>query len=89
MLPFWLSINSAMRMKLSVPTEFDTAPKDERIAFVQELWNRIVQDPEQLPISNEHKQILDERLDAYRANPRAGRPWSEVRDQLLTKLRSS
>jgi hypothetical protein len=34
-----------------------------------------------------HRQVLDERLAAYRANPDEGRPWQEVRAELLRKLR--
>lgn len=83
-----LRIIVGMNTKLKVPPDFDAVPKDDRIAFVQELWDRIAQDPERLPIPKEHKRILDERLDAYEANPEPGRPWSEVRDQILSKLRS-
>jgi putative addiction module component (TIGR02574 family) len=75
--------------KLSIPPEFDAVPKEQRIAFVQELWDRIAQDPENVPIPEHHKRILDERLNAYRANPRPGRSWAEVREQLLAKLRGS
>ncbi|MBI2803066.1 MAG: addiction module protein [Gammaproteobacteria bacterium] len=74
--------------KLAVPPEFDAVPREQRIAFVQELWDRIAQDPNNVPVPDEHRRIIDERLKAYRTNPRAGRPWSEVRDQLLAKLRS-
>ena len=72
-----------MGAKLKVPPEFDTVPSEQRIAFVQELWDRIAQEPKNVPIPDEHKRILDERLSAYRANPQSGRSWSEVRDQLL------
>jgi putative addiction module component (TIGR02574 family) len=76
-----------MSTNLKVPPGFDEAPKEQRIAFVQELWDRIAQDPERVPVPAEHQRILEERLKEYRANPKAGRRWSEVRDQLLTKLR--
>ena len=76
-----------MSAKLKVPPGFDDAPKEQRIAFVQELWDRIAEDPERIPVPIEHQRILEERLKDYRANPKAGRPWSEVREQLLAKLR--
>ena len=78
-----------MSSNLKVPPGFDDAPKEQRIAFVQELWDRIAQDPARVPVPVEHQRILEERLSEYRANPIAGRPWSEVRDQLLAKLRRS
>lgn len=73
--------------KLAIPPEFNTASKEARIEFVQDLWDRIAEDESQVPVPDNHKQVLDQRLDAYRANPRAGRPWNEVRDEILTKLR--
>jgi len=76
-------------VKVPIPPEFDAASEDQRIAFVQELWDRIAQDPERVPVPDNHRRILDERLDAYRANPQTGRPWTEVREELLTKLRDS
>jgi putative addiction module component (TIGR02574 family) len=75
-------------MKFHVPPEFDDATNEQRIAFVQELWDRIADDPSNVPIPESHKRILDERLDAYCQNPQHGKPWGEVRDELLAKLRS-
>jgi putative addiction module component (TIGR02574 family) len=78
-----------MSANLKVPPEFDSAANDERIAFDQELWDRIAEDPHQVPIPNEHREILEARLNAYAENPEPGRPWNEVRDELLAKLRSA
>jgi putative addiction module component (TIGR02574 family) len=77
-----------MSASLKIPPEFDAASSDEQISFVQELWDRIARQPERVPVPDEHKRVLDERLSAYAANPRAGKPWSQVRDELLSKLRS-
>jgi putative addiction module component (TIGR02574 family) len=77
-----------MSANLKIPPEFDALSSDEQIAFVQELWNRIARDPDRIAVPAEHKRILDERLKAYAANPRPGKPWNEVRDELLAKLRS-
>ena len=79
-------MNLMRNAKLAVPPEFDAAPKNQRIAFVQELWDRIAQDSDQIPVPDHHKRVLDKRLNAYRASPQAGRPWSEVREELLAKL---
>jgi len=76
-----------MSAGLKVPPEFDALPGDEQVAFVQDLWDRIAEHPERIGIPEEHKRILDERLGAYVTDPRAGRPWAEVRDELLAKRR--
>lgn len=77
-----------MSTELKIPSEFDEVSGDQ-IAFVQDLWDRIARDPDRVSLSDEHKRILDERLSAYDSSPRLGRPWSEVRDELLAKLRST
>jgi putative addiction module component (TIGR02574 family) len=76
------------RSTLPIPSEFLEAPPEERIAFVQMLWDEIAQDPESVPITDHHKAILDERLQAYAKNQEAGEPWDVVRDRILADLRS-
>ena len=76
-----------MSANLKVPPEFDNAPKEQRIAFVQELWDRIALDPEHVPMPLEHQQLLEARWKEYRANPKPGRPWSDLREQLLARFR--
>ena len=73
---------------LEIPREFDEATTAERIAFVTRLWDQILQSGEEVPVPDHHRAILDERLDAFRANPQPGKPWAEVRDELLARLRS-
>lgn len=69
------------------PPGFDDLPVDEQIDYVQSLWERIAASPEQVPVPQWHQCIIRERLDAYKANPTAGRPWPEVRDGIKNKLR--
>tara|TARA_R110002124_G_scaffold273963_1_gene443608 strand:- start:239 stop:478 length:240 start_codon:yes stop_codon:yes gene_type:complete len=73
--------------KLIIPPEFEAAPKADRIEFVQNLWDQIARDPDTIPVPEHHKRILDERLSELERNEQAGRPWSEVRDELLATLR--
>ena len=54
-----------MGTKMKIPPEIDIIPKNQRIEFVQELWDRIAQDPNRVPIPDEHKRILEQRLSAY------------------------
>ena len=75
--------------KFVIPPEFEAAPKAERIKFVQDLWDQIASDPASIPIPAHHKEILDQRLRELDKNPNTGRPWSEVRDELLATLRSN
>ena len=53
-------------LQLSVP---------ERIQLVEDIWDSILTIPESVELSNEQKQELDKRLDAYHKNPNKGIPW--------------
>ena len=61
---------------------------EEKVEYVQSLWDRIAVHSEEIPVPGWHREILEKRLEAYQANPSEGRPWEEVRDELLDKLRS-
>ncbi|CAE6760308.1 MAG: addiction module protein [Nitrospira sp.] len=69
------------------PPGFDDLTVEERIDFVQSLWDRIATTPEQVPVPEWHRRIIRERLKAYREHPVAGRSWTEVRADIERKLR--
>jgi len=52
---------------------------DERIHLVQTIWDSIAADTETTEISEEHKKILDERLEAHKNNPNDVVSWDEVK----------
>jgi hypothetical protein len=53
---------------------------------VQLLWDRIAAIPEQVPIPEWHREILDEHLKDYDINSSAGERWDVVRERLRDKL---
>jgi putative addiction module component (TIGR02574 family) len=61
----------------------------ERLQLVEDIWDSIAQDAtvDALPISEEHKAILDERLEAEARDPGAGRPWRDVLDDIANRKR--
>lgn len=69
------------------PPGFDELSVDERIDFVQSLWDRIAETPDQVPIPEWHRSIIRERLASYRISSDAGRPWADVRADIAAKLR--
>lgn len=42
--------------------------------------------PEGIPVPEWHRRILDERMEAYQANPEEGRPWEEIYEDLQQRL---
>ena len=69
------------------PPGFDALTIEEQIDYVQLLWDHIAARPEKVPVPEWHKQILDERLSSYRANPTEGKAWEEFEEELLQKLK--
>ena len=52
---------------------------DERIHLVQTIWDSIAADTEISEISEEHKKILDERMEAHEKNPDDVVSWDQVK----------
>jgi len=52
---------------------------DERINLVQTIWDSIVADTEVSEINEEHKKILDKRLEAHQNSPSDVASWEEVK----------
>ncbi len=50
----------------------------ERILLVEEIWDTIANQGEAMELTPEERQIIDERLDAWRRNPQSGSMWEEV-----------
>ncbi len=69
------------------PPGFDELNIDEQIEYVQALWDRIAAKEDAVPVPDWHREILDERLADLDANPDAGRPWEEVKGDLLKATR--
>lgn len=62
-------ITATDALALSVP---------ERIQLVEDIWDTIANEPEEIELTAEEKRIIDERLDAYHRNPDLGSPWEGV-----------
>lgn len=70
------------------PPGFDDLNVDDQIEYVQALWDRIAAKEDVVPVPDWHRDILDERLADLEANPDAGRPWEEVKANLLNTTRA-
>lgn len=68
------------------PPGFDDLPVEDKVEYVEALWDRIAATPENVPIPEWHQQLVSDRLAEYRNDPKTGRPWQEVRDDLLRDL---
>jgi putative addiction module component (TIGR02574 family) len=68
------------------PPGFDDLSVDEKIDYVQSLWDRIAASPEAIPAREWHREILDQRVQDLEANPDAGDSWDIVQERLRRSL---
>jgi putative addiction module component (TIGR02574 family) len=69
------------------PPGFDELTPDEKLEYLQALWDHFAEHPEEVPVPDWHRQVIAERVAARRGEATT-RPWSEVRDGLLARLRA-
>lgn len=62
--------------------ELQKLPVAERLELVEELWDSIARDSDQLTLTPAQMEELDRRLADYEKNPEEGVPWEEVRDRI-------
>ena len=72
-----------------IPEEFKVLSANDRVEYLQDLWDYIADSPDQVPVPDAHKQVLDDRLAAYKAEPNLGKPWEQIRDNILNKLQNT
>jgi putative addiction module component (TIGR02574 family) len=64
----------------------DDLTPEEQLDLLEEIWDRLSQDPAGIPLSDAQRSELDGRLDALELAIQAGRPlgvpWVDVRERL-------
>ena len=68
------------------PPGFDDLSVDEKIDYLQSLWDRIAATPEAIPVPDWHREIIDQRLEDLEADPDAGDGWDAVKGRLQKKF---
>jgi putative addiction module component (TIGR02574 family) len=69
------------------PVGFSELSKIEQIRYVQALWDRIAEHPDDVPVLESHLALAEERLADYRRDPSQARPAFEVLDEIAERLR--
>ncbi len=58
---------------------------ETRLELISQLWDSIVDADSELPLGLDDREELDRRLAAYRREPAAGAPWSDVRARIFRR----
>ena len=70
------------------PPGFEELSIDEKIEYVQSLWDHISEDAATVPVPAWQKEILEERLAELEANPDSVVPWEEVLDRVSCEMKA-
>ena len=69
------------------PAGFDELSVEEKLDYVESLWDRIAARPETVPVPDWHLEVIEQRTHGGPAGSRNGRSWDDFREELRTKLR--
>jgi putative addiction module component (TIGR02574 family) len=68
------------------PPGFDDLSVEDKIDYVQSLWDRVAADADRAPLHEWQQQLLEERLASHHAAAGEARPWEDVLDGLERRL---
>lgn len=72
------------------PPGFDDLSIEEKLDYIQSLWDRIPAPPEAMPVPDWHLELVRESLAEYEADPESGNvSWEEFQEMLSKKLPTS
>ena len=78
-----------MANKLShPPAGFDELTVEEKLDYVELLWDRIAARPENVPVPEWHLEVIEQRMNQGEASSHGGRSWDDFREELRAKLRA-
>ena len=64
------------------PPGFGDLTKEEQVRYLEALWDRIADQPGELPVPQSHLELAEERLAAHRKDPRRARSAVDIIDRL-------
>lgn len=72
---------------ISEPPGFAELSKAEQVRYLQALWDRITEQPGELPVPESHVVLAEERLAEHRRDPTGAHSAHDVLDRLANKRR--
>ena len=70
------------------PPGFDDLSSEEKVSYVQSLWDLISADQSKIPVPEWHRSELKRRLREREGSDADSRSWDEVRSELRRNLNS-
>lgn len=70
-------------MEDTLAKQIEKLNKSEKLLLVEALWDSIASKPEDVPLPDHHKSVLDERLKTLDEDTEKGTSWDEFRKDYL------
>jgi len=70
-----------MAMQYPTRTEIEELSPQERLRLIEDVWETLAE-PDTLGLSEEHRDVVDERLRELERSPDATMSWDEMRQQV-------
>ena len=74
-------------MSIPEPPGFSELSKAEQVRYLQALWDRISDNPAEVPVPESHLELAEQRLAEHRHDRGRTRPAHDVLDRLAKKSR--
>jgi putative addiction module component (TIGR02574 family) len=71
----------------TVLDEVESWPIDDRVRFVRDVWDRLVEQGYEPELTDAMKAELDRRVEELDRDPGSGIPWEEARARVLGRIR--
>ncbi len=62
--------------------ELKKLSKSEKLLLINDLWDEIAQDSEEIPLTSEQEKVLDQRYAEFLDNPDEGKTWEAFKKEL-------
>lgn len=70
-------------MKKRLIKELSQLNRKEKLHLVEEIWDSIASNPEEVEVPDQHKTILEKRLQTLEEDKENSSTWNEVRQKYL------
>ena len=61
-------------------------PREQQVDLAMEFWDLVEIQDNDLPLTDDQRAELDRRIEDYVREPRGGRPWKDVKQDILREL---
>lgn len=62
--------------------EIANLSNEDKLLLANELWQEVAKNPDNIPVSEEHVRLIEERYSAYLKNPDDVVSWEQIKQRL-------